>query len=509
MRSYLLMAVLLLGVVAGAQNPRPNIIFIVTDDQHRNQFNFLTEGRDEHGMPLNLTPNIDRLAAEGVIFDRCYISTSVCTPSRYSILTGTYASRARNENFLRDAAQYNQTNVHWNVDLIPDMYNIASVMKDNGYFTGGVGKNHVIFGENVYKVPRNADPRDPDVARELQANQDAQIEAYKKNGFDFASSIYKGNLPSSYPLALEDHNMDWIVKGALEFLERSDGQDKPFFLYFATTLEHGPDAPGTKFRGDPLVTPVGFLKEPLQVMPSRESIQERIDEAGLEQDAADVLWLDDGIGALIKELEKRGKLQNTIIFFIDDHGVERGKGSLYEGGVRSVGFAWGPSFIATGIRSEQLVSNIDLVPTVLDLCNITAPEDYHMDGVSLLPILQGIDKPVHRSLFFEIGATRAVLMDEWKYLVFRTPQDKLPLLQNKGKKASHINDRPGGRGSEQPAIDNYPHYFDPDQLYHIAEDPDEQNNLFGEMENRRRVKKLKKELIKYLKILPGDFGELK
>ncbi len=499
----------LLCMALGAQNTRPNIIFIVTDDQHRDQFNFLPEGRGENGKALNLSPNIDRLAEEGVILDHCYVSTSVCTPSRYSLLTGTYASRAKNANFLSDAAKYDQANVHWNVDIISGIDNIASVMRDNGYYTGGVGKNHVIYGENKYRVPRDADPRDPDVERQLLANQHAQVEAYKRIGFDFAASIYKGNLPSSYPLALEDHNMDWIVKGALDFLESSAEQEEPFFLYFATTLEHGPDSLGTKFKGNPLVTPVGFLDKTLDCVPSRESIQMRIDQAGLDQTRADVLWLDDGIGALLEKLEEMKELDNTLIFFMDDHGVESGKGSLYEGGVRTVGFVWGPSFIEKGIRSNQLVSNIDFVPTVLDLCQIEAPSGYHLDGVSMRPLLEGGDQAIHISLYFEIGATRAVLMDGWKYLAFRTPEAKLPLLQQNGKKASHINDQPGGRGSEQPAIRNYIHYFEKDQLYQIAEDPDEKVNLFPEMKESDRVRMLKEELSSYLNELPGDFGELK
>ena len=75
-------------------NERPNILLIVTDDQERKEFNFLPEGRDEQGKPKNLSPNIDRLAAEGVVFLNQYVSSPVCTPSRYSALTGTYASRS-------------------------------------------------------------------------------------------------------------------------------------------------------------------------------------------------------------------------------------------------------------------------------------------------------------------------------------------------------------------------------------------------------------------------------
>lgn len=492
-----------------AQVEKPNIIFIITDDQHRDQFNFLTEGKDSSGMPRNLTPNIDQLASEGVILDQCYVSTSVCTPSRFSILTGNYASRAQNSGFLEDAAKYNQTNVHWNVDILPQTFNIASELKKHGYFTGGVGKNHVIAAAGGKKVARNANPDDPKVRNNLEYNQELQVEAYKAAGFDYAASIYKGNLPSSYPVALEDHNMDWIVSGALDFLDLAATKDKPFFLYFATTLEHGPDKLGTKSHGNPLATPVGFLEDALDVMPSRSSLDRRIKNANLSEDRNDVLWLDDGIGAMLKRLKEIGELDNTIIFFMDDHGVEGGKGSLYQGGVRTVGFVWGPDFIASGIRQPQLVSNIDFVPTVFDLCSIVPSEDYHLDGVSIAPVLKGTEQPVHRSLFFEIGATRAVLMDGMKYIAFRTPEEKLPILEVNGQFATHINDRPGGRGSESPALNKYPNYFDHDQLYNVLDDPDEQLNLFDRCADDTVVSKLKAELKHYLDELPGGFAEFK
>ena len=128
-------------------------------------------------------------------------------------------------------ANYNQANVHWNVDIVPEVYNIARVLSSTGYFTGAVGKNHVINADNGSRIPRDADPRDPEVKKALIANQQLQVDAYLDNGFDYASHIYKGNLPNSYPLALEDHNMDWIVKGALDFLDLAVDKEEPFFLY--------------------------------------------------------------------------------------------------------------------------------------------------------------------------------------------------------------------------------------------------------------------------------------
>ena len=151
-----------------ALKKQPNIIFIVTDDQHRNQFNFLKEGQDEDGNPTNLTPNMDRLVREGVIFDESYVSTSICTPSRYSILTGNYASRGSKKSNIK--RYQGQTNVTWNVRINSNTNNIAKELQKNGYFTGGVGKNHVIHSINPHKVPLSSNPRDSIVKLQLIEN---------------------------------------------------------------------------------------------------------------------------------------------------------------------------------------------------------------------------------------------------------------------------------------------------------------------------------------------------
>lgn len=487
-----------------ALKKQPNIVFIVTDDQHRNQFNFLKEGQDEAGNPTNLTPNMDRLVREGVIFDESYVSTSVCTPSRYSILTGNYASRGSKKSNIK--RYQGQTNVTWNVRINSNTNNIAKELQKNGYFTGGVGKNHVIYSINPHKVPLSSNPRDSIVKSQLIENQLAQITSYKKVGFDFAGSIYKGNLPNHYPKAVEDHNMEWIVDSALTFLTEAEKKENPFFLYFATTVAHGPDKLGSKHKGDPMATPIGFLEKPLEVMPPRETIGKRIEEAGLEQEKTDVLWLDDAIGALLNKLDAINELENTIIFFINDHGVEFGKGSLYQGGVETVSFAWGPSYFKSGLRTQQMVSNIDLVPTALELAEIEPSENYKIDGRSMVPLLQGKDEPIHNSLYFELGATRAILKDGKKYLAFKAPENVKNRLEKNGKKATHICDKPGGRGSEKRALKFYAkNYFTQDQFYDISKDPFEQDNGYKNTFNEDLVEELKLELKKYIYDLPGSF----
>ena len=352
---------------------RPNILFIISDDQERREFNFLPEGRDEDGKPRNLSPNLDRLAAEGVVFLNQYVTSPVCTPSRFTVLTGTYASRSH--NFTKTVKENGQVNITWNCHIDRETPNLARTLKQAGYFTGAVGKNHVIEVKGVGRdggPADDADPKDPNVAAYYANKQRKLVEAFKACGFDFAANLYQGNLPGHTCKALEFHNMDWITSGALRFLDQWKKTDKPFFLYMATTLNHGPGPRYRKYTGDPLATPAGLLKTPLDVQPGRDTIPQRVKQAGLSEQptACDVLWLDDGIGAVLDRLKSIGALDNTIVFFFDDHGVESGKGSLYEGGIKSVSFVWSPKHIRGGRQSKVNVSNIDFAPTIMELCGV-------------------------------------------------------------------------------------------------------------------------------------------
>ena len=490
-----------------AAEPRPNILFIITDDQERREFNFLEEGRTEHGQPRNLSPHIDRLAQEGVVFPNQYVTSPVCTPSRFSVLTGNYASRSA--SFRRTVDRGQQVNITWNCHIDSTTPNLARTLQEADYYTGAVGKNHVIEAKGVSRndgPAEDADPTDPKVAQYYAEKQEKLVHAFKQCGFDFAANLYQGNLPGHTCKALEFHNMDWITSGAIEFLDTWPKKNKPFFLYMATTLNHGPGPRYRKYTGDPLATPAGLLNQTLSVQPDRKTIPERIAEAGLtgEPTACDVLWLDDGIGTVLQKLKTMGVLDNTIVFLFDDHGVESGKGSLYEGGVRSVSLVWSPTHLKGGRYSEVNISNIDFAPTIMDLCRVPKSQQHPVDGISFAGVLNGDVEEIHDHLFFEIGATRAVLKNGWKYLAFRLPNTVSP---NPPKPFTHLADRPGGRGSEGPAKDFYPHYYDTDQLYELKNDPFERNNRIADPSQKSRVELLKALLKKNLAHVPGSFAE--
>lgn len=508
------------AVSALIADDRPNILFIMTDDQWRHEFNFLPEGRGADGKPLNLTPTIDRLASEGIIFDRMYATATVCTPSRYSVLTGEYPARSNGHGFLQDMEAYgNQPNPHFQAHIEPGKANMASVLKANGYFTGFSGKNHVlddssIKGVKVDKKLRAADPYDPWTQETLQRKQAIEVQQVMNNGFDFAASIYAGNVPGHMPIKMEAHNQDWITKGGLDFLDLAAAQDKPFYLHFCTTLNHGPGPSGHKYSADPRFTAAGVLEEPLQVQPSREAIKQRLTDAGYEtqSDHADALWLDDGIRVIIERLAAMGELENTVIFYFNDNGMYA-KGALYEGGALSPAFVWAKD-LQGGRRVEQMLANIDFAPTVYDICGIPGSAQPKMDGTSFLPVLKGSDQPIHDSIHLQIGSTRAVVKENFKYIAWRIHPERestfeIPADGSKPEPLYHIASTRGGRGLEKKFPKRYQAYWDLDQLYDLARDPDEQTNLASNPEYAQVLAEMKAELKRQLADQPGTFAEFK
>ena len=489
---YFLFTLLFVTVNFFAQkntSKKPNFIVILTDDQSWVGTSFLANPNDQRSKSdYYHTPNMERLANYGMRMTNGYAPAPFCSPTRKSILTGLTPAKH----------EYQKDRDNWTTAFRKQM-TIPKILKlaDSNYVTAHFGK------------------------------WDARYDHFtpEEMGYDFSDGLTSNNtgggkstlsaegketpfkMGDAWPKTYDDPKLIFsLTQRSNDFIEEQTKKNKPFFLYFAPTISHGPDRLGTKHKGNPLATPIGFLDKPLDVMPDRATLEQRISEAGLAQDRTDILWLDDGIGAILNKLKETGALENTVIFFINDHGVEKGKGTLYDGGIKTVSFAWGPKYFKSGIRSKQLVSNIDMVPTALELAKVDPKKAYKIDGSSMLPLLQGKDKPIHESLYFEMGATRAVIKDGYKYLSFKAPQSIKNKLEKNGKKTTHICDKPGGRGSESPALKFYAkNYFDSDQLYDLSADPKEQQNLYGEFKNSIKLYDLKKTLQSYVDQVPGTF----
>lgn len=499
-----------------------SIVVIVADDLPPHMVGFMP---DSNGQAL--TPSLDTLAAEGLTLNNLHSPSPVCTPSRYALLTGGYASRATNDTFLnRTAEDGGQTVVYFNTKLTPDDNNLVKRFKQAGYATGAVGKNHVIEVPGFDKLPYMAKLDDPDIQRRLATNAKAVREAYHTVGFDFADALYYGNPDSDGIRALASHNQDWITDAACTFIR--EHADEPFFLYMATTIPHGPINDARAWNADPRITANGLLDKPPDVQPARDTLPKRLRDAGVEgPNRANVLWLDDAVASVLQQLERSGVRDNTVIVFVSDHGTSA-KGSVYSRGTRTVGMIWQEGGFSVNGRLNAAVTLPDLAPTLLDLAGV-AYEPAEFDGLSMRPLLDGEADELHDALYFELGYTRAIEVDGLRYIAIRYPQhaaemsvaqrerllDRLnarlnqrgrPLITTDPKTPfSHLSLIPGGRDAERIAVRNHPAYYEPDQLYDLNSDPNQQRNLIDDPEYADRLVKLQRVLETRLSTLPGSF----
>ena len=506
---------------------RPNIVFIIADDMFPHMFNNLPQGAGK-----NLTPHLDRLIGEGSFLSNLYVASPVCTPSRYNVLTGNYASRARNVRFLETTEQNEgQTVIQWNSFITPGLEEtLGSRLQNLGYRTGFVGKNHVV--ESTEQIDQSvapdldADPEAPEVAALLEYRHAKLQEDILAAGFDYADSLYHDN-PNWLGLRrLAVQNMDWIAEAGVRFLEENG--EEPFFLYFATTLPHAPNDPEHSWKADPRITAKGILAVPPDVLPERHTLSKRLKEAGLDGSGREnLLWLDDAVGALLDALELSGDLENTVIVFFNDHG-QNAKGTLYEGGIRSQAFVWREGGFPCGSVCDIPVANIDFLETLLELAGATDVEDLS-DGVSFADALEGGDFSPRPSMYFELGYARAVVKGRFKCLALRYPEsaDSMTLAERRqllesynsfresfGQNAistdpslpfGHLEMVPGGGGAEHWTYSTKPGIFARDQLYDLEADPGENHNLANDPKYQAVLRELKEELGRYIDELPGEF----
>lgn len=517
------------GVSLIAQKTRPNIVFFVADDMTRDMFNFLPESKGK-----NLTPALDKLSEEGVILMGQHVSSTVCTPSRYNCLTGNYASRANNKEMLRaEKKNEGQRIVQWNTHILPGENNLAKMLREAGYFTGAVGKNHVFEVEGHQKVKLTDDWEDSGIQKKQIRNYELTQKAYYQAGFDFADGLYYENPDFNGPRELAVHNLDWSTAAALKFLDKSQDKAAPFFLYFATTLPHGPLQEKRSWNADRRITPIGMLDEPVRVLGEPENIPKRLKAAGkpVNNRKCNLLWMDDALQALLNKLQETGRLENTIIVVFNDHG-QYAKGTIYQGAVHNPSVIWKKDGFPVGPVSDVPVSNVDFAPTLLEMAGIDS-NGFSFDGRSFLPLLRGESMDALNSMYFEIGYSRGVRKGRYKYIAVRYPawvkaltlEDRQELLDEYNKKLKvrrkepnnldpsrpfgHVQIIPGGGDAEHPATERYPYYADPDQLYDLECDPDEQNNLANDPEYREILDEMKIELSRYCKTIPGKFGEFR
>lgn len=451
------------GLYAQPAAKRPNIILVNTDDHA--QWAVGAYGNKEIH-----TPNMDKLAREGMLFTRAFTSP-VCSPSRAMVMTGGHSYKVGIHDFI---AYYNP--VFDDLGLPEDTITIARILKDAGYTTGLIGKWHLGYGERYYPT---------------------------LFGFDYADGyryIGQGDNPKTMP------DIPFIVKGkkwksfrtdlqraniltdeAIKFVKRNRRNN--FFLFFNFYAPHlpwlpVPDEDMTHYKDKTFEIP------DLKMFPEIEINEEKVQQMYREY-YANISSIDRNLGRLKATLDNLGLADNTVIVFVGDNGFNIGHhGLLGKGNARILGtnrrrpnmfdtsvlvpliVRW-PGVVDPGSTCKAMVSTLDFFPTFMEIAGVKPKENLKLDGKSLVPLLKGKDHEKWCDEYFAIydmihlaeAHMRMIRTNEWKLVLYLDKDGHL--LQDEMKH----------------------------ELFNLKEDPDELNNLYS----LKSVKDIQKRLEDRLK----------
>lgn len=512
-RTLLLIAGLFSLALSVSAAQKPNVVVFFMDDL---DFSGMGAGYDlmefsscerlaggEPEFPVIVTPHTDKLVEQSLIFDQFFITSPVCSPSRFSLLTGKYASTAYN---LKNDFLPGQT-VHmldWSPHVKLGQYTLPGMFKSAGYRTGIVGKLHCEDSyyamSALYKKYTKENPLSPEASAELTAGYLNFVKEIKElYQCDYADRIYFDNAESGYfPRPLKAFNLDWCTEGALEFLET--GKDEPFFLYFSVNYPHGVSGAGVhRFSEEARrKTPLGMLEQIPGVLPDIEVARQQIRDAGGNPNATDSLTMvDHALGAIETKLRETGNYENTIFIYLSDH-QKLAKNNPH--GATHVPFVirW-PAKFKKQWRSDALCANIDVLPTLAEIVGAKIPAQAKIDGQSFAPLLLGEKEFKGRdSVLLEINYARALIEGDYKYIEYFAP-DKVRNAIASGKteiyKKTKKERRVGWHGMRYYVERYYPNYFDPVQLVNLKKDPFEKVNLADNPEYQPTIKKMRAELL--------------
>ncbi|GAB5560046.1 MAG: hypothetical protein SynsKO_16930 [Synoicihabitans sp.] len=429
---------------------RPNIVVYLADD-----LGFGSVGVYGADPDLVKTPNIDRLAERGVKFMRAYTTGSVCSPTRYALLTGRYSWRTEMKSGV--------VNPNTRLMVEPDRENMASWLQARGYQTAHFGKWHLGYGgkkssnllEAMHLGPNAVGfdyhfgvPNNMDDHHKIYVENDS-IHGLRSHRVSPYGKSYYGRSYVGYdaPQRHEPEVMAETTRRAVEWINALDA-DRPFFLYFGAVAVHHPIMPSDEMRGTSNAGAYGdFIHE-----------------------------LDHSVGQLMAGLEARGLVENTLVIFTSDNGgdtplnksespemqaVQAGlklngdlrgdKHTIYDGGFRVPFIVRWPKLDAVNVSADSLVSTVDIFPTVMEVLGesfATTPPDGH----SFFRTLQNPahEQPRESLVLRDAKGRRALLADPYKYISASLP--------------------PGVKG---------PKYRE--ELYHVTDDPGEAVNVVKKM----------------------------
>ncbi len=458
---HLLAALLVLGAspllaIAGGQPPadsevpavpsRPNIVMVFTDDQRAD---FL--GCSPH--PFVNTPNIDSLARSGVRFDNMFVVTSLCCPSRATVLSGLYTH-------LTGVTENGQ-----DLDYDASKPYLPRLLKEAGYTTAFIGKYHM--GEKAFPRPE----------------------------FDYWAAMDQNNGRGKYidprlningkVISNTGHSTDVLSGLALDWLK--ERQDKPFFLLLSLRNLHFPWTPPARhadlYRNATVELPASFDDAP-GLLPwagggkqytnlTGNLINKFSDRSvGVTQFVRDyarmIPSIDENVGLLIQQLKKSGLYDNTVFLYSSDNGILLGehglvrKGLFYEPSIRVPLLIRYPPRLPADVKIDAQALNLDLAPTLLDLAGITPPAA--MQGRSLIPVARGEEESWRQ---------------DWLFMEQYPEGGRPPILAVRGERWKYV--RAAGEAVEE-------------ELFDLVSDPGERHNLAGKAAHASRLESMRRRM---------------
>ncbi len=431
---------------------RPNIILLLADDLSYKSVGF-------SGNSQVKTPQLDKLANDGVIFDRAYDTTAICMASRAQIFTGKYEFKT-GTNFLHGAMSPN---------IWQDSYQVK--LRESGYFTGFVGK----FGFAV---------KDPVDNWDYKTNDDLPIDDFDRwYGWPSQGSYAsKANTLIAKFSKQHPHTTSAVAAAAREFIGQAKQSNKPFLLSVSFKAPHKPFSPDPKFdhiyadtvwQRSVNIGEKGASHIPQQAKSGRQyrTMLDFIDsnyQDNMRKYNQLVYGVDVAVGMIRQQLEAQGLAENTVIIFLSDNGYSLGAHNMsgkvlpYEEPSRTPLVVYDPRITRAKKvdRSNSLVSNLDMAPTLFALANVSPPE--HIDGHNLLPLLTDQNATVNNALML-IQAwgnapthSLAIVAGDYKYIYWPYAQD-MPAAQ---------------------------------ELYHLTQDSEEMTNLANSPEYANQLRSI-------------------
>ncbi len=386
-----------------AAPPRPNIIFLICDDLGYGDVHCLNP---EHGKIA--TPCADKLASEGMIFTDAHSGSSVCTPTRYGVMTGRYSWRTTLQSGVVTGFAPSLIDA--------DRPTVAGFLKQQGYHTAIIGKWHLNF---QYLDPKSGQPYSakrfdtPPVGATIPDGPVSRgFDSY--HGFHHARDM-EAVIENDRVIEHDDviHMLPRLQRKAVEYIDSRKGQSEPFFLYLPLGSPHTPIVPSPEWQG----------------------------KSGLGDYGDFVMQTDAVVGAVSDALERNGLTENTLIIFTSDNGCSKAAGieklaaqghkvsahlrgskaDIWDGGHRVPFIVRWPGTVAAGSTSDQLICLVDFFATAADIVGSPTPAGSCEDSVSFLPALKGepIDSTRHGVIHHSISGHFAYRQGPWKLCLAR------------------------------------------------------------------------------------------